>query len=118
MKVPYSLLEAEILRSEFQNLVGTFSDNIAATVEAVVITPFDQPSKQRYFLFYHLFDNDAQAALTHEYTGFFFDVVIVAKDSNGSFVYEDLNSWFMKNNYESEYPACPLPMGNNSAMYA
>ena len=115
MKVPYSYNEANILCNEFQHLAGTHCCNSGALIEAVVITPFDQLFKHRFFLFYHLFENDATAALAHEYDGTFFDVMVIMNHEEEGYKYEDLNAWLGQRPDGPEYPACPLPL-NNAAM--
>ena len=99
-------------------MVGSFSDSINATIEAIVITPFDQPNKNRFFLYYHLFDRDAHAALYHEYKGLFFDVMIIGRTLQDELKYDDLYSCLTENNFDSkEYPTCPLPGKNTRINY-
>ena len=75
---PYTLPEAEKICTEFQYLVGKpFSPDSGALISCVAIAPFDQNSKNRFTIFYLLFD-DAETALSHEYKGLLYDVVVIA----------------------------------------
>jgi hypothetical protein len=104
MKLPYSLKEAENLCNEFQHLVGTSFQGGNSVIDSVVITPFDEASRQRFFLYYLLFDNDAKAALTQEYRGMLYDVVIIAHDIDGDMLHEDLHTWVERNNFNDDFP--------------
>lgn len=100
MKIPYSFAQGEKLCQEFQNLVGTRLENRDAIIETVVLTPFDEISKHRFFLYYLLFDNNAEAALKQEYMGLLYDVMIVARTPDDEIVHQDLHSWI---NYSKQH---------------
>ena len=97
-KAPYSLTEAQKVCEDFQCLTGKlFDKDITSDIDCVVITPYDEANKKRFFLYYMLFD-DADIALNHEYNGSFYDVVVIAgaKDEYG-LLQQDLYSWLAKN---------------------
>ena len=72
-KAPYSLSEAQKNCKEFQDLTGQhFDQDINALIDPIVIAPFDEANKKRFFLYYLLFD-DAEIALHHEYKGLLYD---------------------------------------------
>ncbi len=94
-RAPYTLPEAEKLCTEFQHLVGKrFNKDNDTTITCVAIAPFDQNSKNRFTIFYLLFD-DAETALSHEYKGLLYDVIVIAsspQDRNDLFQ-EDICTW-------------------------
>jgi hypothetical protein len=96
---PYSLPEAEKLCTEYQYLVGKpFSKGTEALISCVAIAPFDQNSKNRFTIFYLLFD-DAETALSHEYKGLLYDVVVIAsspKDRN-DLLQDSIYTWVTAN---------------------
>ncbi len=96
MNVPYSLPEAKKLCEEFQYLTGTYFDSGSATIQSVIVTPYDNGHKQRFFAYYLLLE-DADAAL-EDYKGTLYDVTILAESSDGGLVNESLATWALKNN--------------------
>ena len=75
----YSLKDAQQIIHEYQYLIGqhfTKKDNIV--IDSVIICPFDEASRKRFLIFYFLF-NDAQKALSQEYKGLLFDVLIIGR---------------------------------------
>ena len=104
---PYTLPEAEKLCTQYQHLVGKpFSKDNSAIVSCVAIAPFDQNSKNRFTIFYLLFD-DAETALQHEYKGLLYDVIVIAsapQDRNELFQ-ECIYTWVSKNIGTIEYKA-------------
>ncbi len=75
---PYTLPEAEKICTEYQYLVGKpFSKNDSAVISCVAIAPFDENSKNKFTIFYLLFD-DAETALSHDYKGLLYNVVVIA----------------------------------------
>ena len=96
---PYTLPEAEKLCAEYQYLVGKpFSKDSDSAITCVAIAPFDQNSKNRFTIFYLLF-NDAESALSHEYKGFLYDVIVIASapaDRN-DLKQDSLHTWIAAN---------------------
>ena len=98
-RAPYTLPEAEKLCTEHQYLVGKhFSRDKDATITCVAIAPFDQNSKNRFTIFYLLFD-DAETALSHEYKGLLYDVIVIASSpqDRNDLLQEDLCTWTTNN---------------------
>ena len=96
---PYTLPEAEKLCTQYQNLVGKpFGKEGDAVISCVAIAPFDQNSKNRFTIFYLLFD-DAETALQHEYKGLLYDVVVIANSpqDRNELHQEDIHTWVTKN---------------------
>ena len=92
---PYTLPEAEKLCTEYQYLVGKpFSKASDAVITCVAIAPFDQNSKNRFTIFYLLFD-DAETALSHEYKGLLYDVIVIASSpqDRNDLHQEDICTW-------------------------
>ena len=96
---PYTLPEAQKLCTEFQFLVNKpFARGSDAIIQCVAIAPFDQNSKNRFTIFYLLFD-DAETALTHEYKGLLYDIIVIASapyDRN-ELHQEDIFTWISNN---------------------
>ena len=98
-KDPYTLPDAEKLCTQYQYLVGKpFSKNSDAVISCVAIAPFDQNSKNRFTIFYLLFD-DAETALQHEYKGLLYDVIVIASSPHdrNELHQDDIYTWVNKN---------------------
>ena len=98
-KAPYSLEEAEQMCKEYQHLVGQpFADSSDLIVECVTVTPFDEVNKKRFLIFYFLFNN-AESALSHEYQGLLFDIIVIGRSVNDEheLLQEDLYTWIHEN---------------------
>jgi len=96
---PYTLPEAEKLCTEYQYLVGKpFAKDSDATITCVAIAPFDRNSKNRFTIFYLLFD-DAETALSHEYKGLLYDVIVIASSPHdrNDLHQEDIHTWTITN---------------------
>ena len=96
---PYTLPEAEKLCTQYQYLVGKpFDKDSDAVISCVAIAPFDQNSKNRFTIFYLLFD-DAETALQHEYKGLLYDVIVIASSPNdrNDLHQDDIYTWVSKN---------------------
>ncbi len=95
---PYTQKEAELKCAEFQYLVGQpFQEGICATIDCIVVAPYEEQSRNRFMVYYLLF-NDAGMALSHDYSGKQFEVLIIAKSKDGmEMVHEDLSAWLSKN---------------------
>jgi len=117
MKIPYSLREAEAICGELQHLVGSFSEHMRARIENVVVSPYDQHNKQRFFMYYHLLHGDASAALQHEYKGLLFDVVVVARDEHGQYHFEDAHPVFSSCDSRAERIRCALSSDRSTPSY-
>jgi hypothetical protein len=75
---PYTLKEAKELCVEYQHIVGLpFNDTCHGNVDMVLVTPYDQNSKNRFLMIY-LMLNDANAALSLDYSGNNYDVLVIA----------------------------------------
>lgn len=102
---PYSLSEAQKICSEFQHLAGRcFDPAINASIDCIAVAPFDQNNRNRFIIYYLLFD-DADIALQQDYQGLLFDVIIIAGAKNGEeqLVHEPLHTWLAKNNQQPSY---------------
>jgi len=100
-QAPYSLNEAQKICEQYQFLVGQAFDPempINSTIECVTIAPFDQINKRRFIIYYLLF-NDAQSALTHEYKGLLYDILVIARstENDNDLLQENLHVWLAKN---------------------
>ena len=98
-KAPYTLPEAEKLCTQYQHLVGKpFNKDNNAIISCVAIAPFDQNSKNRFTIFYLLFD-DAETALQHEYKGLLYDVIVIASapQDRNELHQDDIYTWVTKN---------------------
>jgi hypothetical protein len=103
-KAPYSLAEAEKLCREYQFLVGrSFASDSDAVIECVTVTPFDEISRKRFLIFYFLFNN-AQSALSHEYKGLLYDILVIARsvDDEHELLQEDLTTWLNENKQDED----------------
>ena len=99
-RVPYSLPDAEKLCTEYQFLVGKpFAPGSNSIIECVTISPFDEISRKRFLIYYFLFNNP-QSALAHEYKGFLYDILVIARSlqDEHELLQEDLSSWLKENN--------------------
>lgn len=111
MNLPYSCQQGEKLCSAYKHLKGTSFGSDNAIIECIAVTPYDINHKQRFFLYYLLFDNDAVAAL-QEYKGKLYDVTIIAKNEEGEIVYENFLVWASKNKLVIDFPndtSSPFP---------
>ena|SRR5579872_3488236 len=98
-KAPYSLQEAQQLCKEYQYLSGQpFEKENDFVIECVTVVPFDELSKERFLIFYFLFDN-AESALAHEYKGLLFDVLVIARSTTDKheLLQEELVTWLGEN---------------------
>jgi hypothetical protein len=75
---PYTLQEAKDLCAEYQLVTGMpFEEGNNATIDMVIVTPYDQNSTNRFLMLY-LMLNDANAALSLDYSGNQYDVIVVS----------------------------------------
>ncbi len=98
-KAPYTLLEAEKICKDHQYLIGKkFSPTSDLIIESVTVTPYDEVNKKRFLIFYFLFNN-AESALSHEYRGFLFDIIVIGRSANDEhdLLQEDLSVWLTEN---------------------
>lgn len=98
-KAPYSLQEAQQLCIEYQYLVGqSFEQENDFVIEAVTIVPFDELSKERFLIFYFLFNN-AESALAYEYKGLLFNALVIARSATDEhqLLQEELVIWLAEN---------------------
>lgn len=94
---PYSLADAENICKEFQHLAGQpFSSDNINSIDCVVIAPFDQVNRNRFIIYYLLFD-DAQVALQQDYMGLLFDVLVIAGGKEAQELHhESIYEWLVK----------------------
>ena len=104
MNAPYTYTQAQKLVEDYQHLIGTSLDGSSTIIESLSITPFDEASKQRFFLYYLIMDNGGQEAILKEYKGFLFDIIIMARDINGELIKEELGTWVNKNAVLQDFP--------------
>lgn len=98
-RAPYSLPEAEKLCMDYQFLVGrSFTSDSNAVIECVTISPFDEISRKRFLIYYFLFNN-AESALSHEYKGLLYDIIVIARSVEDAheLLQEDLYTWIGEN---------------------
>jgi hypothetical protein len=95
---PYSYHEAKSLSGEYQNLIGLSYDATAnKAIDMVVVTPYDQNSKNRFLMLF-LMLNDADAALSLDYSGSQYDVMVISGSaSTNSMVHTSLHDWHFAN---------------------
>lgn len=94
-RAPYSLPEAQRLCTDYSHLVGQpFGRGSDAIIESVVVAPFDEASRKRFLIFYFLFNN-AESALSQEYKGLLFDVLVIARSVTDEHELQqlDLHAW-------------------------
>lgn len=105
MTIPYSLQKAEQLCKEYQHLKGQrFSNDTQATIECIAVAPFDTENKNRFIIYYLLFD-DANIALRQDYQGLLFDIIVIAGAKDGSeMLHESLDIWLAKNGVRHCHP--------------
>lgn len=98
-QAPYSLKEAQQICADYTYLVGQpFGTDSDAIIEKVTVTPFDEASKKRFLIFYFLLGN-AESALTQEYKGLLFDILVIARSTSDQhdLQQEELATWLATN---------------------
>lgn len=104
-QAPYTYLEAKSLSGENQQIIGLSYDNGDAVVDTVVVTPYDQNSKNRFLMLY-LMLNDADAALSLDYSGTQYDVMVISGSANANGMQQtSLYNWHITNR-RKEMEAC------------
>jgi len=108
---PYSLSEAKNICADYQYLIGQqYDQSGSATVDCIAVAPFDQLSKSRFIIYYLLFE-DAEMALTNEYKGLLFDVVVIAGSTEKrELKHEDIFTWLSKNKPFNMPVAAEVPL--------
>ena len=98
MNFPYSLQKAEQICREYQHLKGQrFGSENGACIDCVAVAPFDQENKNRFIIYYLLFD-DPHIALRQDYQGLLFDIIVIAGTKEGDeMLHESLDVWLAKN---------------------
>ncbi len=101
---PFSLIEAQAICKEYQSLIGhRFSSDSNATIDCIAVSPFDQFNKNRFLVYYLLFD-DAKIALSQDYHGLLYDVIIIAgAKGEHDMLHADIHSWLQINKSISCY---------------
>lgn len=100
MNTPFFLEEATSICNEYKKYIGLplrLQDNNSPIIECVTITPFDLINKEKFILYYLLFDDHIQAAQALNYKGFLYDIVVIARSANDELEHTDLSSWLSKN---------------------
>jgi hypothetical protein len=102
-KAPYSLVEAKQICSDYQYLTGhSFEKNGDISINCIAISPFDQINKER-FIMYYLLLNNAELALSMDFKGLLFDVMVIAgSQEEPQFRHEDIYTWLSKNKFTFE----------------
>jgi hypothetical protein len=97
---PYSFVEANELCEEFQFIKGyNYHESTSTKVSAVVVTPFDHVSKNRFVMLF-LMLNDAKTVLSMDYAGAQYDVIVVTGSiAENNFQYTNLHSWIRENEH-------------------
>lgn len=96
---PYSLQEARELCEQYQYLAGQpFSASSNAVIENVIICPFDEASRKRFLIYYFLFNNP-EKALSQEYKGLLYDVLVIGRSvlDEHELQQDDLATWLAEN---------------------
>lgn len=97
---PYSFAEANELCEEFQYIKGNnYNESASSTISAVVVTPFDPVSKNRFVMLF-LMLNDAKTVLSMDYAGAQYDVIVISGSiADNNFQYTNLLSWLKDNEH-------------------
>lgn len=109
-KAPYSLEEAQRLCTEYQYLVGQpFEKGQSFVIECVTVVPFDELSRERFLIFYFLFNN-AESALAHEYKGLLFNALVIARSTTDEHELrqEELVMWLAENKHPDAVASKPV----------
>ena len=81
---PYNYQEAKELSGEYQHIIGlSYDRKQTAVVDMVVVAPHDQNSRNRFLMLY-LMLNDADAALSLDYSGSQYDVMVISGSANAT----------------------------------
>lgn len=100
-RTPLTLPQAEKLSDDFQYLKGQVFNNeyaLAATIEAVTVTPYDDINKYIFVLAYREHGNAEEALKL--YKGPLYDVMVLGRlvSDRVQVVYRDLASYLLENN--------------------
>ncbi|WP_345082846.1 hypothetical protein [Nemorincola caseinilytica] len=100
---PYTYHEAKALSGEHQHIVGlSYDQQCTTTVDMVVVAPHDQNSRNRFLMLY-LMLNDADAALSLDYSGTQYDVMVISGSSNVSGMQQcSLHQWLTQDAQDME----------------
>ena len=95
---PYTLQEAKDLCAEHQSITGMpFNENEDAVIDMVIVSPYDQNSKNRFLMLYVML-NDANAALSLDYSGNKYDVLVVTGSATTVSMHNmSLSTWHQAN---------------------
>lgn len=105
---PYSYHEAKSLSGEHQHIIGlNYDANTNAAIDMVVVAPYDQNSKNRFLMLF-LMLNDADSALSLDYSGNQYDVMVISGSANSNGMLQtSLYDWRMTSaKRESEEQLC------------
>ncbi|NDC40735.1 MAG: hypothetical protein EBZ77_04160 [Chitinophagia bacterium] len=91
--VSLGLEEATRLCEKYQSLAGTVTNESTLTIEKVAVVPFDESSRYRFFLYYLLFDGDAELALKQGPATKEFAVMVFARNQIGELQHQSLNDY-------------------------
>lgn len=105
---PFSLAEAEHLCKHWHTLIGEPFDNESkAVIDCIAIAPFDQLNREKFIAYYLLF-NDCKKALSFEYKGLLYAVLVIAVSEDKFQVYnEEITMWLTRNNYMDQVCSSP-----------
>lgn len=95
---PYSFNEARKLCQDAQYLAGNiYSRDYEAVIDAIVVAPYEQVSKNRFLMLYLMLD-DAEMALSGDYAGNLFDVLVMTGSlGDGGMQHQSLHIWLEVN---------------------
>ena len=117
MNTPLTHEQAKKLCEQYQYIVGASLDGSSSTIEAVLVTPFDQLSKERFFSYYLILDERGLEAILKEYRGFLFDVLIIARTNGGDLIKEDLSNWLAANVDMQNFVCHLVPQSNKKQAF-
>lgn len=104
---PYSYHEAKSLSGEYQHIIGlSYDANTGAAVDMVVVAPYDQNSKNRFLMLF-LMLNDADSALSLDYSGSQYDVMVISGSANANgMLHTSLYDWHHANGKKETEEMC------------
>ncbi len=74
---PYTYTEAKLICDQHQHLIGKAYDNAGNKIDSVIVVPFDQSDRSRFFMLFLMLE-DARQALTLDYSGSRYSVAVVS----------------------------------------
>jgi hypothetical protein len=93
---PYTFSEARTLKEKHQHIIGlSYDADEKSAVDMVVVAPYEPASRNRFLMLF-LMLNDAEAALSLDYNGNQYDVIVISgsADANGM-QHRNLHNWLI-----------------------